>query len=387
MKEITRIDSKESPQIDMSKRRDLLSSFFSKLRSVLNPTANKEKRTDFSKVISRRDFIRLSIAVPALTFVACSRKDTSRQVIETPEVVSTLNPSIEKARSLAKEIGIDTTFAESNPEYMFSATKTIAQDPEFDTKLWRIFLDQEGNELGLALDTDGEAIPLRRTATGEVVSIQGLNFELTDTDMPQAIYEYVHPSGQQFTVVGYEKDTNQTLKMFITAHEDEIKSLLETIFSHSTAARNVLHLPDEGMPSQIFSFADTNDPAFELPPDHVPDPKTSGTTTLRFDTQTGVPTRADLYVSAGHIAHEANLLKLPYSAVFGGYLANEAYGIAIDTYRVQNGLAPLDKRYEAASTGAGWSTSMLMMNNEENVFFDQQTTAFIKELSVTIMGS
>jgi hypothetical protein len=352
-----------------------------RLSKALSPKKNnKENSGQRSASISRRDFLRLSVLLPAMTFVACSR-DNSESSTETTEK-SLADINIEKARSLYHEVGIETTFIDSSPQEMFELSDRISQDMELDTKLWRIFTDQNGDELGMALDDDGEVIALRKTPSGEVVSVKGLNFELSDIDAPQLVHQYISQSGQIFAVISYG---NSEVENFIALHPAEMNAVLEVVFAHSTAPRNILHFPDDGMPTQVFQFSDTDDQAYQMPTDQLPDSSVSGTSVIRYAIDSGEPSRADIFLSAARIMKESSLLGLPFHASFSGYLANEAYGIALDTYRLTNHLPALTGKHEAASSGADWATAISVANNAPNAFFTPTLTTFIEQLSQLIV--
>lgn len=333
---------------------------------------NKDAKMD------RREFLKLLggslVLVSFPEFIAaCSMSSEEKK----PE------KNLVKAKELLTEVGIGENFSTSQPETMYRTSLKLANNPEFDNKLWKIFINTKGETLGLALNKEGEAVPLINGPDNKPQSIQGLNFEFSDPAQPTLVYEVTEKNAKnesvKYRIVGYTDASK--LQAILQRNRNEIPTFLKALFAHSTSHLNLLHLPNDGMPVHIFNPTDTQNPAFLIDESNLPSKDLRGAARIRYETDTGRPTRNDIYISPKHIRKEAELIGMPAHSVLAGYLANEAYGVAVDTYRLPRHLEQPAGRYEAGSTGADWATMFLVAQDSPNPFFSKYQVDLIKQLS------
>jgi hypothetical protein len=221
----------------------------------------------------------------------------------------------------------------------------------------------------LALDTTGEVIPLKSDKQGKPVSVPGLNFALEEAGEPFVVCSYRQAETKRdYLLVSYGKEV-AAWKQWSEHHQDILPTLMQTLFVHSQAELNVWHMSPGGMPLQPANFPQFPESKFQMATANLPDPKFRGTSVLRYNTITRTPTRADIFVNVAGCVKEAEILGFPARAVIAGYLANEAYGMAVDTFTVTHKAAELQGRKEAGSTGAQWATQFYAAYNQDSPFF------------------
>lgn len=286
-----------------------------------------------------------------------------------------------KASELLKEAGIDRTFATSSPKKMYESNKVLSSSSD---GIWKIFPAINGTRLGLGTSPKGEPVLMRDGPTNRPERISGTGLDLQDPEPPTSVHKIEVTQNnlgkKAYVIVGYS--SHEALRKIIEANPDAANELLLTIFAHSQSFLNILHLPSAGMPGQVFNLPELADQkAYTLDPHNVPSSEVEGESKTRFDSVSGKITRSDIFVSSAHTKKVADAVGLPHAAVFAGLLANEAYGNAVDTYRITNHLGADSGKYEMGSTCAGWATKVQISQNNPNAFFSQKVLDLIQKLS------
>lgn len=286
-----------------------------------------------------------------------------------------------KAGELLNEVGIERGFVTSSPKRMYEFNKALAGSMN---GIWKIFPNIAGARLGLGIEVDGEPAPLRDGANNKPERISGLDSTFQDTGIPSAIYkiEAIRNNQQKtsYVIVGYSGQ--EELSRIIEANPEAANELLLRLFAHSGSPLNILHLPSLGMPEQIFNLPELiGQKDYLVDANDLPFTRSAGGSRIRYDLATGEAKRSDIFISSAHVRKDASVLGLSTKAIMAGFLANEAYGNAIDTYRITNRLGVQTSRYEVGSTGADWATRVQVTQNVPNAFFSARVLDLIQKLA------
>lgn len=337
----------------------------------------------FYKQISRRDFLKLTLlGASSLAWVGCSpgKREAPTTVEETP-----LSINLQKAEELLQETGVAESFSTSNPATMYERSKELAGYAGFSSNIWKIVHDQNGNELGVALDSTGETVPLRQGPDGRPTVIQGLDAEFVEQNNPESVFLFHDEQrNASFGAVAYGSSEVEKLTTLFQSNDMATKDMLRTLFAHSKSKLNLLHVPKNGMPNKPFIHPEFNKEEYYMAADVLPSAGVSGSTVTRYINETAIPTRNDIFLNIPRISLESNAKQIPYDAQFMGYLANEAYGIAVENYRIQNKLPSISGRFEAGSTGFDWAVTLQTMEEVPNALFTSNTTDFVKQVGLAL---